>query len=778
MAKNVIPIKLTIDGKEVNATLRDTDKLVGGLREHTKTVGGGFAQWGTIVTGVNQGLQLATQMMNQAQKFIDVYQVQERAQAKVAQSVKQTGESAGFTADELFRVASGLQEITTFGDERILNDITAQMLTFTNITGDNFLRAQEAAMDLATLLDGDLKSASIQLGKALNDPVANLSALSRSGIQFSDDQEKVIKQLVKTNQLAEAQTSILDELNRQYGGQAKAMAELDTGKIDQAMNKIGDQMERVGEIAAKIAGPIFSQLASGAEVMLNQYFPVETQLQKVTNETIRQKQELDSLSGTLLLLKEKNSLNNEEQKIMLDTIQKLQKEYPNYLGQVNLAAMSYDDVKTALDSAKTSLDEYTTAQIKAAVLEEKRAEIVKLGSQIVDWEVAKLELAKERNMTLEEMNKMDQTELSKLTENNIKMSAFSEQAIANLRENKSILENDLAALEKIVNDLFAKVKAPGTGGSITNTSTTKYLVDNTEIEDAGKDPFKSFDKEMSDQLVVNINGQIQALNDLAAIKQTIADQDSLNVEMELAREEYRSSTLMDLRESLLKEDTKRADIYKKLMDAEDKLAFDQLNAEKKISDSKIALIKAEIAAKEQQTVSAVESGMAMYNANQSIAKQMANLIRNEIKAIISKAMATQIGNVIASIPFPFNLIAAPAAGFAVSALFDSIIPEFGMGGLPGLVTGNSHKSGGKTINVEGEEFIVNKVSTRKYLPELMQMNSGNYSPGADMSVLIGEIRALGNAIFNRPSVVQIDPFALNESKRLYDESLQDIGFRG
>ena len=87
-------------------------------------------------------------------------------------------------------MATNLQNKTLFGDEVILKDATAQLLTFTNITGENFGRTQEAALDLATRLDGDLKSASIQLGKALNDPVANLSALSRSGIQFSEDQKK------------------------------------------------------------------------------------------------------------------------------------------------------------------------------------------------------------------------------------------------------------------------------------------------------------------------------------------------------------------------------------------------------------------------------------------------------------------------------------------------------------------------------------------------------------------------------------------------------------
>ncbi|MBV5323217.1 hypothetical protein JZU51_00310 [bacterium] len=73
-----------------------------------------------------------------------------------------------------------------------------------------------AALDLATVLDGDLKGTAIQLGKALNDPVQGLSALRKSGVSFSDDQIAVIKSLQETNRLSEAQTLILDALEQHH----------------------------------------------------------------------------------------------------------------------------------------------------------------------------------------------------------------------------------------------------------------------------------------------------------------------------------------------------------------------------------------------------------------------------------------------------------------------------------------------------------------------------------------------------------------------------------
>ena len=199
---------------------------------------------------------------------VQAFREQSKAIAQVEAGLKSTAGQVGMTSQELQKMATDLQNKTLFGDEVILKDATAQLLTFTNITGENFGRTQEAALDLATRLDGDLKSASIQLGKALNDPVANLSALSRSGIQFSEDQKKVIKSLTETGHLAEAQTLILDELNKQYGGSAEAAAEADGG-FTQLANSFGDLQEEIGRLLVQYLRPIVDQLKTFVQFLQN-----------------------------------------------------------------------------------------------------------------------------------------------------------------------------------------------------------------------------------------------------------------------------------------------------------------------------------------------------------------------------------------------------------------------------------------------------------------------------------------------------------------------------
>ena len=107
------------------------------------------------------------------------------------------------------------------------------------------------------------------LGKALNDPVANLSALSRAGIQFSEDQKEVVKSLVETGNLAEAQTLILDELEKQYGGSAEAAAKAGTGPFKQLSNALGDLQEQFGKLILDFIQPVIPKLKQVMSALLN-----------------------------------------------------------------------------------------------------------------------------------------------------------------------------------------------------------------------------------------------------------------------------------------------------------------------------------------------------------------------------------------------------------------------------------------------------------------------------------------------------------------------------
>ena len=251
----------------------DTKGFVTGIKKAERQM----KQFGNQMKSIGKTMSVAltAPIAALAVTSISAFNKQEKALGKVEQAVKSTGMVAGFTAKELALVAAELQKVTAIGDEDILGGVSAQLLTFTNITKENFLATQEAVLDVATVLSesavpnfSELKSVALQLGKALNDPIANMGALSRSGIQFSEEQKKVIKELAATNRLGEAQAIMIKELNNQYGGQAKAAAN-GTAAIVQLKNIFGDLQEEMGEILFNMISPMIDKLKSLAEKFSN-----------------------------------------------------------------------------------------------------------------------------------------------------------------------------------------------------------------------------------------------------------------------------------------------------------------------------------------------------------------------------------------------------------------------------------------------------------------------------------------------------------------------------
>ena len=183
-------------------------------------------------------------------EMVGLAKVQEEAEAKVAAVIESTGHAAGFTLGELKKMASGMQALTGVGDETILN-AQSILLTFKQIRGEAFERTTKAALDVSAVMGQDLNSSMVQLGKALNDPIANLGALSRTGIQFTNDQKEMIKTLWEAGREAEAQAVILKELESQFGGAAEALRNTFGGAVQGAAGDFGDLKEELGFVITK-----------------------------------------------------------------------------------------------------------------------------------------------------------------------------------------------------------------------------------------------------------------------------------------------------------------------------------------------------------------------------------------------------------------------------------------------------------------------------------------------------------------------------------------------
>lgn len=197
--------------------------------------------------------------------------------------LKSTKNAAGLTSEELVKMASSLQSVTSVGDDAI---ITAQtmLLSFTSIHKDVFPKVTETLLDMATAMNNgvtpsaeQLSSQAIQLGKALNDPMQGMAALSRVGVAFTDVQKKQIETMQKAGNIAGAQKVILAELATEFGGRAKDAANTFTGKMEQMNNRMGDVKENLGNALL----PILEKFTGLLDKVLKKFESLSPEQQKI-----------------------------------------------------------------------------------------------------------------------------------------------------------------------------------------------------------------------------------------------------------------------------------------------------------------------------------------------------------------------------------------------------------------------------------------------------------------------------------------------------------------
>jgi hypothetical protein len=187
------------------------------------------------------------------------YNESEQVQAQLQAGLKSTGGISGKTMGGMTSQAESLQNTTLFDDEAT-KGAQSILLTFTQVRNEVFDQAIPAIQDLATKMKMDLPSAALQVGKALNDPIGGITALRRSGVQLTDQQEAQIKTFVKLGQVSKAQAIILKELNTEFGGSAAAAAKAGTGGLTILRNKFDDLKETIGARLMPTIGSLGSEL--------------------------------------------------------------------------------------------------------------------------------------------------------------------------------------------------------------------------------------------------------------------------------------------------------------------------------------------------------------------------------------------------------------------------------------------------------------------------------------------------------------------------------------
>ncbi len=255
MSKREIDFILTVDNAKFTRALSRSatkvDKMASSIAKKMKPATAAFTSFskGVALAGAAGAAAVAAagiyKLNSVVRESIELANVQEAAETKLAAVLNATGGAAGYSLEQLKGMAGEMQGLTTVGDEVIINSM-AVLATFKNIKGANFKEATQAALDMSAVLDQDLKTSTLQLGKALNDPVKGMSALTRSGVSFTEAQKEQVKAMQAAGNIYGAQKIILKEMSAQFGGTAAALRGTFKGALEAAGNALGDVKEEIG----------------------------------------------------------------------------------------------------------------------------------------------------------------------------------------------------------------------------------------------------------------------------------------------------------------------------------------------------------------------------------------------------------------------------------------------------------------------------------------------------------------------------------------------------
>jgi hypothetical protein len=195
---------------------------------------------------------------------------------QTAAVLKSTGNVAHQSVKGIQARAAALESMSGVDEEVIIHGQNV-LATFTKVKdgvgkgNDIFNQATSAALNMSTALGTDMQGSVIQLGKALNDPIKGITALSRVGVSFTDGQKKQIAAMVKSGDTMGAQKVILAELNKEFGGAAKAAGQGFEGSMARAKDSIQDAFRAIGQKLLPVVTKMADYIAKNAGPAIDKF---------------------------------------------------------------------------------------------------------------------------------------------------------------------------------------------------------------------------------------------------------------------------------------------------------------------------------------------------------------------------------------------------------------------------------------------------------------------------------------------------------------------------
>jgi hypothetical protein len=247
--------------QEINNSTSAIDRMNSEMGETSKSgfwdkVKNMFSPGSLMVAGGNLMASGISMAVSAVKDFVTTstagYAEAVKGQAQLDAALKSTQGVAGQTKQALNDMAGAIMDQTGVDDD-VITKGEELLLTFTNTRGKIYEQALPAIVDMTSAMNQGavsmegIQATSIQVGKALNDPIKGITALAKVGVTFTAQQKEQITNLVEGNRMMDAQAIILGELKKEFGGVAKSIADTDVGAMQKFETRMGNIQETVGK---------------------------------------------------------------------------------------------------------------------------------------------------------------------------------------------------------------------------------------------------------------------------------------------------------------------------------------------------------------------------------------------------------------------------------------------------------------------------------------------------------------------------------------------------
>jgi TP901 family phage tail tape measure protein len=607
------------------------------------------------------------------------------------------------------------------------------------------------SLEATTAVMGTLTDAGIEASIAgtslrniflkMQDPASDLSQHLGFTVNSSDDLERALQQLnaeglsnaemmqlVDLRQVAAFQTMIrgaerVSFLTKQFNlsnGAAEDMANTVGDTLEGAFKRLVSATEGLQIAFMGTGGGLtnfINRIADFTNRITDSIAPQETQIEMLQRTT----QEMDSQFSLL-------TEGNLSQDARVQIIQNLNTEYADYLPHLISEKDGLEDIK----DMQLEVNNLMMERILIMAMEEELAELAEKQAKAVKGQInSQIGLAKikQDNLTTDDAIIKSNKVLEQSTKD---IMTVNEHRIENAEKDKELLIEGYKETAKqlglsVENIMSALRTQQEEETETTNTSTTAIEENNAAKKTSLDLDREILDFKLNEMMEGNLNEEQRAEVRKQLIQQEINDLKKLLNQLVFTSEE---------REKMMKR------MHELEMDLSEESSNDK--------DKRL----------EEDIVRAALSGQ---NAVESV--------KSVIRAHVMEAVAIQIKEIIKKVPFPLNLVLAAGAGIVVGRLVDKAldaIPEFERGGMieeyanGGMVHGRSHAQGGekfavggRVVELEGGEAVINKRSTAMFRNQLSAMNAAG-----------GGVKFADGGMLNMPQFSQQQFNALGQNQMM------------